>query len=155
NGSATIGANSTLQLGGTANGSITFGSGNGTLKIDGTTMPTSVISGFAPGDKIDLTNAPFSPLGIATLVSGTSGTTLVITEGTQQYSLNVDASPLKGQSFQLSSDGSGGTIVQLMPGVAGFDIGNFPGLQVMEQLIENTNLSVTGFYLSAPNHVSP
>src|SRR5262249_21754211 len=40
---------------------ITFGNNDTPkLKIDGTTMPTNVIKGFAPGDTIDLTAIPYN-----------------------------------------------------------------------------------------------
>ncbi len=54
-GSASIGPNATFELGGTDTGMITFAGANATLKIDGTSMPSNVITGFAPGDIIDLT----------------------------------------------------------------------------------------------------
>ena len=65
NGSATIGANSTLVLKGAASGGpITFVAGPGaigeTLQIDGTTMPTNTIHGFMPGDTIDLAGVSFT-----------------------------------------------------------------------------------------------
>jgi hypothetical protein len=119
-GSATIGADSTLELGGGASGGpISFdpsGTG-GTLQIDGTTMPTNVISGFAPGstsidssgevDTIDLASIPYASITSAALNPTTDVLTVVY------GSNNTAALQLSGNyqnsSFGLASDGNGGT----------------------------------------------
>ena len=43
-----------LAAGSVVSGAISFGAGAGTLGIGGTAMPGDVISGFAPGDTVDL-----------------------------------------------------------------------------------------------------
>src|SRR5581483_7351829 len=122
---------------------------NETLRVDGAVMPDNAINSFQSGDTIDLRSIPFDPLGLATLLADNA---LAIAENGQSYELSLDGIATKGESFQLSADGAGGTNIQLQPGEAGFDIGNFPGVAVMEQLYTNTNMSWTGFYLDAPNH---
>jgi hypothetical protein len=164
-GSATIGANSTLELGGAASGGTITLDPSGTdetLQIDGTTMPTNVISGFvapsnptAPGftgpsylaDTIDLTGVPYDSGGIATLQ--TSNNQLQINENGETYSLQLDPTAnFSGDVFPLSSDGSGGTDVQVLAkSNAGFDLQDYPGSAAIEWLWANTNLSWVGFYL--------
>src|SRR5262249_27746473 len=64
----------TLELssaGAVGTGAIALVSGfSDALRIDGTSMPTNIISGFAPGDTIDLASVSFSSSGSATLLSG-------------------------------------------------------------------------------------
>ena len=101
-----------LSAGGTIidNGTITggyvdFTSGATGAKLEiGTSSFTSVISGFAKGEEIDLTGLSFSSATSATI----SGGTLTVTEGGSTYSLNF-ASALDGQTVLIESDGSGGT----------------------------------------------
>jgi autotransporter passenger strand-loop-strand repeat protein/VCBS repeat-containing protein len=147
-GSGSIGANSTLELSSSASGGpITFAGADATLQIAGTAMPTNTLENFVPGDSIDLTGVPYKANGIATLIYGDA---LQISENGMTYVLNVEEEPTKGESFQLSSDGSGGTNIQIGPGNAGFDSGNFPGLKAMEELYAETNLSWAGYYLTSP-----
>ena len=105
-----------LMSGGSAgSGPITFKSTGGTLKVDGTTMPTNVISGFALGDTLDLAGVDFSSAGTAAL---TSGNLLQVVENGQTYNLRFDSSQsFAGKSFELSSDGNGGTNIDLAPAV--------------------------------------
>ena len=116
-GSASIGANSTLELGGPASGgAITFAGSDGTLKIDGTTMPTNVISGFAVGDTIDLAGVSYvnyvSGGGVAVLSS--AGNVLNVTELGATYQLDLDPSQnFTSQTFILSPDGNGGTDITI------------------------------------------
>ena len=136
---ATIAGGGTVELTGPttpfSGSSITFAPAaiNETLQIDGTTMPTAVIGGFSLTDAIDLRNVPFDPNGIATLFSTGGVNDLLEIDNTNgsTYDLTLSSPQLpipKNQSFQLSSDGSGGTTIQLLSGLAaGFDAGNFPG----------------------------
>jgi hypothetical protein len=118
-------ANSPISLvaNATAITAATFNQGStGTLDINGTTMPTTVISGFAPGnpgDIIDLTNVPFdSSYGWEYVIpnirlSGTLGlpNRLYITENGTTYTLQLGV--VSGGGFQLSDDDAGGTKIQL------------------------------------------
>jgi autotransporter passenger strand-loop-strand repeat protein len=90
-------------------GAITFAGSGGVLKIDGTTMPTNVISGFAPGDTIDLAAVTFSSGGGVVV---TSGNVLKVKEGGVTYNLQLNPSQnFSEDAFALSSDGTGGTDV--------------------------------------------
>jgi putative Ig domain-containing protein/glycoside hydrolase-like protein/cadherin domain-containing protein/HYR domain-containing protein len=170
-GSATIGANSTLELNGPASGgTITFAGSQGTLKIDGTTMPTNVISGFvssAPSppestpyaaDTIDLTAIPYDNKGIATFYKGGNSVqpngVLQIQENGSTYVLQLDPKQsYDGAVFALSDDGTGNTAVQVLEKAAtGIDSAKYPGDASMAWLWANTNLSWTGYYLpGGPN----
>ena len=98
-----------VQQGGTLAGSISF-AGGGTLRIDGTTMPTATVLGFNnTAQTIDLSGLAFASGGAAVL---TSGNLLQVTENGQTISLNLDpGQDYSGHSFTLSSDGNGGTAV--------------------------------------------
>jgi autotransporter passenger strand-loop-strand repeat protein len=100
-----------LEAGAILGGRIDFASG-GTLEILGTTMPTAPISGFGPGDTIDLASVAFDSGGSAQLASGNA---LQVVESGQTYQLNFDpAQDFTDRQFVLSSDGNGGTDVTLV-----------------------------------------
>lgn len=98
-----------VQDGGSLSGSVTF-TGDGTLQIDGTTMPDATIYGFTdPGRVIDLANVSFTSGGTAQL---TAGNVLEVSEGGQTVKLQLDPNQdFGGHSFNLASDGHGGTTV--------------------------------------------
>jgi autotransporter passenger strand-loop-strand repeat protein len=103
----------------------------GQLRIGGSEMPRSAISGFVSGDIFDLTSIAFDSRGSASLTSGnvllsiwndsigdfeltsvTSDNVLQITEGGKTYDLNLDPGQnFTGAFFHLASDGSSGTLV--------------------------------------------
>jgi autotransporter-associated beta strand protein/autotransporter passenger strand-loop-strand repeat protein len=83
-------------------GNITF-SNDPSLVIDGTTLPTNTISGFAPGDVIDLSSIKYTG-GQPTL---SNSDVLTFTEGGTTYSLNFDDS-VSGEVFSAVADPSGG-----------------------------------------------
>jgi autotransporter passenger strand-loop-strand repeat protein len=148
-----------LQNGAVVSGTIVFAGSGGTLQIDGLTMPGGVINGFSAGNTIDLPNVPFDSSGFAALVAGLAlgdDTTLKIQENGSASSLDFGQfANVKNQSFYLSADAQGGTKVQLLPGVAGFDQSDYPGNAVMAALWQNTNLSWVGYYLyPAPSRSS-
>ena len=106
-----------VQSGGIVSDSITFAVGtSGTLQIDGASLPTDpslviggVISGFTPGDTIDLTDIGFDAAGSANLIAGNE---LQITEGGNTYDVNLDPTQnFSGDYFHLSSDTASGTLV--------------------------------------------
>ena len=107
----------TLELysgGATGSGPIVFAGPGATLRIDGTTMPTNVISGLAPSDTIDLAGVGFGAGGMAGLAAGN---VLQVVAGGQTYGLQLDPSAnFAGDSVRLSSDGHGGTDVSLNRG---------------------------------------
>jgi autotransporter passenger strand-loop-strand repeat protein len=103
-------------------GAITFGSGGGTLRIDGTSMPGAVnpISGLAPGEIIDLPNVSFVSGGTAFLTpSKTLATALKIVDGTFSGSLSLAApfTRYSSDTFRVISDGQGG--IEVVLGLSG------------------------------------
>ena len=102
----TIISGGTLELfsgGSLGSGAVKFAGANGTLAVDTTSMPTNVISGFAPGDVITLSAVSFA----SGSVTPTSGNELVVSVGGRTYDLQLDPSQsLAGDQFELLS-GSG------------------------------------------------
>ncbi|HEV8679644.1 MAG TPA: hypothetical protein VGQ90_09740 [Stellaceae bacterium] len=111
-----VGAAATLALanGASGTGSIAFAGAGGTLEIDGTTMPaaTITISGFTPGETIDLRGVGGGNAGSVTL---DAGNLLTVFEGGSSYALQLDPAQSFG-GFGLVADGFGGTdILSLAP----------------------------------------
>jgi autotransporter passenger strand-loop-strand repeat protein len=76
-------------------------------------MPPAIISGFEPGDIIDITSAPYDSSGGATFFE--SGNLLEVVEGGVAYDLQFDPSQVFSGGFSLSPDASGsGTDVTLL-----------------------------------------
>jgi autotransporter passenger strand-loop-strand repeat protein len=100
-----------LQNGASAGSSLFFAESNGTLKVDGTTMPTAVISGFGLGDSIDLAGLGFVSSGSGTLLGQNE---LQIVQGATVEELNLDpGQSFASDAFLMTPDGSGGTNVTL------------------------------------------
>jgi hypothetical protein len=115
NGSATIGNGSklTLDAASTGSGAIVFQAGGiEELIINGTSLPTNVVTGFEPGDIIDLANIPYDAAGGVSLFDS-SADQLDIFEGGTNYQLNFSPGVLifSTNDFSLTSDGNGGTDV--------------------------------------------
>jgi autotransporter passenger strand-loop-strand repeat protein len=111
-GNLVISAGGRLELTDTdaANGRpIDFADINTVLRVDGATMPTSVISGFIPGERwIDLSGLAFTSSGGAQV----SGSTLEVTEGGTTDDLQLDPSQsYAAESFEVLSDDLGGTLI--------------------------------------------
>ncbi len=103
-----IAANTTLaggtlvaDTGGTLTGGITFTGAGGVLMLDSTAMPGAVISGFAPGDEIDLAQIPYST---GESVSVTSPGIVTISAGGTSYGLDIAGATLGDPNFQLGPD---------------------------------------------------
>jgi hypothetical protein len=128
-GAATIGSASTLELGVGAllTGDINFGSSpGGTLKIDGTAMPTNVINGFAQDDTIDLAGIPF---GDETFAQITADNNLQIETNGPWYDLQLDPTDdFSGEVALASPDGRGGTDITLTPPIITLDYLEFSQL---------------------------
>jgi len=99
-----------LKAGAMAAGSINFAGAGGGLVIEGTSMPTAVISGFAPTDTIDLSAVKFDPKGSVQLMPGY---VLQVVENGATYQLNLDPHQrFYYTSFQLAADpANGGTVI--------------------------------------------
>ena len=122
-----IGADSTLEFGGTVADDVTamfLPGGDETIAIDDPNNFKGVISSenFEPGDKIDLTNVPYIDPGAADLNpdgasyyfetgEGQSNYVLQVVMNDQTYDIQIsEDAPLSG-GFTLSDDGRGGTLV--------------------------------------------
>jgi autotransporter passenger strand-loop-strand repeat protein len=105
-----------IQNGGVVGaGGVLFSGTSGTFRIDGTTMPTSTISGFVIGDTIDLAGVSFANGGSVQLHGGNI---LHVLEGSATYDLQLDPTQnFAGKSFRLSSDGASGTNIQVVSGL--------------------------------------
>ena len=116
-GPATIGTGSTLELNGPDTGSITFTGADATLKIDGTSMPNSVIKGFAIGDVIDLPGVSYNSHEFTELLNQQQNLLNVYANGnatTPSAQLHLDPSQSYfGDWFNISPDAFGGTKIQL------------------------------------------
>lgn len=87
-------------------GTITFSYGStATLQVAAGALPANVISGFLPGDVIDLQG-----VGVATSAVLGAGDLLTLTGGGVNLSLALDPKQIfTGESFVAQSDGAGGT----------------------------------------------
>jgi hypothetical protein len=98
------------MIGGSAGGVITFASSGGTLQIDGTTMPSNIISGFVSGDTFDLAGVAYDSGGSANLLAGN---VLQITASGQNYDLNLDPSQsFTGDYFHINPLGGGTAVTE-------------------------------------------
>ena len=108
-GTMQIESGGTLELGQTLNSSqsVVFNGANATLILE---KPASIklVTGFGVGDRIDL--AGFSATAV-----GTTGDVLTVTSGGTSYTFTSNES-LAGDHAQITSDGSGGSIVTLYAG---------------------------------------
>ncbi len=98
-----------LQASGAAGtGTITFAYGKAaTLIVGAGDMPANIISGFLPGDVIDLQG-----IGTATSATPSAGNVLTVAGGTTPVQLNLDpAQNLTGETFGVASDHHGGTLL--------------------------------------------
>jgi autotransporter-associated beta strand protein/autotransporter passenger strand-loop-strand repeat protein len=111
----------TLELvsgGAVGTGPITFATTNSAvLKIDGTAMPTNVISGFVSGDTIDLAGVAFDQSGGATIFQ--TGNVLSVVENGTSYNLQLDPSQSFSGEFVLSPDSGDGTDLTILPNSPG------------------------------------
>jgi len=94
--------------GGNAGSSITFATDSGTLQIDGPNTPGvllagTTISGFVPGDTIDLTGIDYSTPN-SVFVNGSDQ--LQITEGGNTYEIQLTGD-FTGDTFHLAPDNGG------------------------------------------------
>jgi hypothetical protein len=92
-------------------GAITFASGaTATLKIDSGDVPANIISGFVPGDIIDLADV----VATSAKLNPTNDVLTISNAGVTVATLQLDASAVQ-ESFATSSDGAGGTDIEAVP----------------------------------------
>jgi hypothetical protein len=95
---------------------ITFSGTGGTLEVDSAADPLGTISGATLGDSIDTRFLPFSSGVTAVWVENGSDTggTLTVTNGSSSMTFNLSGSYAQS-SFGLTSDASGGTLIEFLP----------------------------------------
>ena len=148
-GSAAAGTIDFANGGGPGFASGSIGPATAALKVDGVAMPSAVISGFAPGDTIDLAGVDYDPTsGSATLGAGN---VLEVTENGSTYDLQFDPTQIFTAGFKLSSDGSGGTDIQTLETAEPVETLGGP-----YDAYENVTIALTGMSVSAsPNANDP
>jgi autotransporter passenger strand-loop-strand repeat protein len=109
-----------LASGGSALGGLTFSGSGGVLQIDASTsgalLPAAPISNFAQGDAIDLRGVAFVSGATATVGSGS---VLTVSDGGHSYTLMLNAGAnLAPNTYVVSGDGSGGSIVTVLSGIS-------------------------------------
>jgi Trypsin-like peptidase domain len=108
-GSAAIQGSGALELGGAAKLNIGFDPNtNGTLKLDASSSFQGRISGFGPGNTIDLSDVKFGHTTTTYTQNGPDSGTLRVTDGVHTANL-VLSGTYNQDSFHLASDGKGGT----------------------------------------------
>ena len=102
-----------LHVGAIAVGAITFTGVGGELFVESASAPNNMISGFAPGDTIDLEQIAFDSSGSVQLLSGN---VLQVTENGTTFALNFDpAQNFSGEFFHLRPFGGAGTEIFYWP----------------------------------------
>jgi autotransporter passenger strand-loop-strand repeat protein len=128
-----ISGGGTLELtsaGAAAGRPIDFADTNAVLRIDGTSMPSDVISGFAVGDTIDLAGVSSAGGGSATLLAGN---VLRVVESGQNHDLTLNpAQNFAFASFSVASDGVSGTDVSVLIAVSSGQVDNISSGQIVD-----------------------
>ncbi|WFU39379.1 Ig-like domain-containing protein [Bradyrhizobium sp. CB82] len=131
---ATIDAGATLELSGAASGSITFKAATGNLTLDHAAEFTGTLIGLA-GDgtsansnHLDLKDIVYGAGTSASFSGSTAGGTLTVVDA-QNHTAHISlVGDYTKSSFNLSSDGTGGTLV-IDPPKASFDFAPAPTSQ--------------------------
>lgn len=109
----------TLELGNlnaAGTGTIHFGAGAQTLRIDQTGTLANHIDQFSFGDTIDLQGMSYATVNTQTYDAATG--TLHIGQPNATMTLNIDAAPA-GSVYKLSADSDGSTLLKIVPGTPG------------------------------------
>jgi len=105
-GVTTVSSGAGLLLNGTAgSGTINLAGDGARVTINGTQMPTNVISGFTTNDQIDLRSVERN--SISSVSRSSNVVTITLKDGTQY---NLNAPGVDSYGYQLQDDGTGGTI---------------------------------------------
>lgn len=119
-----------MAAGGRLVGPLTFDGAGGLFVLEAANPPNSLIKGFVAGDTIDFTGAPVGAHPTVTLLSGN---VLEIVEHNTTYDFRLDPNQdYSGQTFHVTGDGRGGTLIFIDPTVqsvttSGLDIANGVG----------------------------
>jgi autotransporter passenger strand-loop-strand repeat protein len=101
-----------LSPNGSATGAMTFGPGGGELRIYGGGVESAVISGFKPGDLIELLS--IVPGSAPTAVIDPSNGMLIVSAGGTTYEMPFAADAASAH-FQVATDGVSGSYVTELP----------------------------------------
>jgi hypothetical protein len=147
-GSFTLMNNAKLEFGAADSEDIIFAAGAaGTLKLDRSALFTGTISGLTKNNAVDLADLSWvSGKMKATFVGNTSGGVLTVTNGATNINLKVLGDYTKA-SWNLSQDGSGGTLV-VDPPVNGAAPWPDSPLQWLEQHVPSFLSDFRGFQQS-------
>ena len=101
--------------GGQLTGGLSFDGPGGLFVLEAASAPNAVIKGFVAGDTIDFTGAPVGAHPTVTLLSGN---VLEIVEHNTTYDFKFDPNQdFSGQTFHVTGDGQGGTLIFIDPSV--------------------------------------
>ncbi len=106
----TVADGATVEIDGVSGQSVTFAGATGTLVLDDAPAFTGQISGLNGSDALDLADVSYGANTTGTFLGNTNGGTLTITDGTHTANIALVGNYLSS-NWDLSSDGSGGTIV--------------------------------------------
>jgi T5SS/PEP-CTERM-associated repeat protein len=147
-GTLAIDAGATLNVGAVGSGeNLVFGSG--TAEVLQLTTPAAMgalITGFSPGDTIDLTTIPATGLTATWSQTGASGSLSLMQGGTVLASLSL-AGTYTQSDFSLTTDGSGGTdlLTSAAPCfAAGTRLATPGGAVAVERLAEGDTVCLAG-----------
>lgn len=103
------------DLHGRLSGPVTFDGPGGLFDINNDIAPNAAIKGFVAGDTIDFIAAPIGAHPTVTLLPGNI---LEIVEHNTTYDFKLDPNQdFTGQSFHVTGDGQGGTLIFIDPSV--------------------------------------
>src|SRR6185312_7084151 len=104
-----------MAAGGRVVGPLTFDGAGGLFVLEAANPPNGLIKGFVAGDTIDFTGAPVGAHPTVTLLSGN---VLEIVEHNTTYDFRLDPNQdFSGQTFHVTGDGHGGTLIFIDPSV--------------------------------------
>jgi hypothetical protein len=105
-----IAGGAAAEIAGISAQSVDFAGTSGTLKLDDAVGFTGQVSGIAGSDALDLADVSYGANTTATFLGNATGGTLTVSDGTETANIDLAGNYL-GSSWDLSSDGNGGTTV--------------------------------------------
>ena len=98
------------EIDGASGQSVSFAGDTGTLKLDDAVAYTGQVSGLTASDAFDLADVSYGADTTVTFLGNTTGGTLTVSDGAHSANIDLVGNYLSS-TWDLSSDGSGGTIV--------------------------------------------